>query len=99
MEVLIKPSTIKTKKFMAIFYKDGQKIKTVHFGSKDSSDYTMNKDDKRKELYLKRHQKNENWDNFMTAGSLSRYLLWNKKTLKDSFTDYLKKFKLKLYKK
>ena len=98
MEVSIKPSTLKTKKFMAIFYKDGKKIKTTQFGSKGMSDFTKHNDNKRKELYLKRHQKNENWDDFMSAGSLSRWLLWNKKTFKASLLDYLKKFKLKIEK-
>lgn len=98
MEVSIKPSTLKTKKYTATFYKDGKKIKTTQFGSKGSSDFTIHKDIKRKELYLKRHQKNENWDDFMSAGALSRWLLWNKKTFKDSLLDYLKKFKLKIEK-
>ena len=96
--ILIKPSNLKTKKLMAIFYKDGKKIKTTQFGSKGMSDYTIHKDDKRKELYLKRHKKNENWNDYMSAGSLSRFLLWNKKTLKASLLDYLKRFKLKIEK-
>ncbi len=37
---------------------------------------------------------NENWDNFMSPGSLSRYLLWNKKTLSASIADYKKNFNL-----
>jgi len=95
MKVEIKPSTRKDKKFMAIFYDNDKKIKTTHFGSKGMSDFTINKDKERKERYLDRHRKRENWESYMTAGSLSRYILWNKPTLKASIADYKKKFKLK----
>ena len=43
---------------------------------------------------MKRHKKNENWDKYMTAGSLSRYILWGETTLKKSIDEYRKKFKL-----
>jgi len=96
MKVEIKPSTQKDKKLMAIFYDDnGKKIKTTHFGAKGMSDYTIHKDKERKERYLDRHRKRENWNDYMTAGSLSRWILWNKPTLKASIVDYKKRFKLK----
>lgn len=83
------------KKFTAIFFKDGKKVKTTHFGAFGMSDFTIHKDPKRKERYLKRHRKREKWNDFMTAGSLSRWILWNKTTLESSINDYLKRFKLK----
>lgn len=96
MKVEIKPSTNKNKKYMAIFYDDNSnRIKTTHFGAKGMSDFTIHKDKERKERYLKRHQKRENWNSFMTPGSLSRYVLWNKPTLKGSIRDYKKRFNLK----
>ena len=98
MEVQIKPSKAKGKRFVAIFFENGKKVKTTNFGSSAAENYTMHGDEKRKELYLKRHKKRENWDDYKSAGSLSRYILWNKKTLKSSISDYLKKFKLKLKK-
>ena len=61
------------------------------------SDYTIHKDKKRKERYMKRHKVNENWNDPTTAGSLSRYILWNKPTLKASIEDYRKRFKIKKY--
>ena len=86
------------KKFVAVFYDENKnKVKTTHFGSAGMSDYTINKDDKRKQLYLDRHKKNENWNDFTSAGSLSRFLLWNEKTLESSFKYYLNKFNLKKY--
>ena len=93
MKVDIKKSTKKGKKFMAIFDCDGN-IKTIHFGAEGMSDFTKHKDPKRKERYLKRHRKRENWNDYMSAGSLSRYILWGETTLKKSIDEYKKKFKL-----
>ena len=83
-----------TKKYDAHFKLDNGKEKIVSFGAAGYSDYTLNKDDERKERYLRRHRSNEDWNNFLTAGSLSRWVLWNKKTLKASIADFKRKFKL-----
>tara|TARA_R110001592_G_scaffold32514_2_gene113786 strand:- start:2914 stop:3183 length:270 start_codon:yes stop_codon:yes gene_type:complete len=82
------------KKYDAHFKLDNGKEKVVSFGQAGASDYTINKDDERKERYLRRHRANEDWNNFLTAGSLSRFILWNKKTLKASIADFKKRFKL-----
>lgn len=76
------------KKYKAIF-NDGT---VVHFGARGYEDYTMHRDEDRKNLYLKRHRKNENWNNPKTAGALSRFLLWNKPTLRESLNDYKRRF-------
>ena len=81
---------------MAIFYKDKKKIKTTHFGAAGMSDYTKHKNETRKKRYMSRHRKRENWNNYMSAGSLSRYILWNKPTLKASVKDYEKKHNAKI---
>lgn len=97
MYVSIKPSTSSGKKMMAIFYDTAKKkVKTTHFGASGYEDYTTHGDLQRKQNYLSRHS-NENWNDYMTAGSLSRYLLWNKPTIKASIDDYMRKFKLKEY--
>tara|TARA_R110002153_G_scaffold211965_1_gene364527 strand:- start:29 stop:328 length:300 start_codon:yes stop_codon:yes gene_type:complete len=83
------------KKFKAVFYLDGDKKKTLHFGAKGMSDFTIHKDPKRKENYLARHKVRENWKVPDTAGSLSRWILWNKPSLKESLKDYKNRFKLK----
>ena len=93
MKVKIKNSNKKGKKLMATFNCDGN-LKTIHFGSAGMSDFTKHKDPQRKERYLKRHKKNENWNNPETAGALSRWVLWNKPTLSASISDYKKRFKL-----
>jgi len=94
MKVVIKPSTSSGKKYMAIFTQEGKKIKTTHFGASGASDFTKNKDPKRKASYLARHKSNENWNDYKSAGSLSRYILWNKPTLSASIASYKSRFRL-----
>ena len=98
MFVDFKKSTNSKKKMMAIFYdKDKKKIKTVHFGQAGADDFTITNDEKQKELYRKRHLKDLKTNDFMRAGYLAYFVLWNKKTLKASIADYMKMFKLKKY--
>ena len=78
------------KKFMAVF-SDGSK---THFGAAGMSDYTKHKDSKRKERYMNRHKKRENWNNPKSPGALSRWVLWNKPSLKESISSYKRKFNL-----
>ena len=90
-EIVIQKSEKSDKKFKAII----DKTKTIHFGAKGASDFTKHRDDERKQRYINRHKKNENWteSGFKTAGFLSKNFLWNKKTLKDSVADINNKFK------
>jgi hypothetical protein len=95
-KVVIRPSTRKEKKYMAIFYdKYGKKLKTTHFGQKNYEDFTIHKDKDRKQRYINRHKRNENWKDPTTAGALSLYVLWNKPSFRSSVADYKKRFKLK----
>ena len=94
--VSIKPSTRKEKKFMAIFYdKNGNKVKTTHFGAKGYEDLTIHRDLERKARYITRHKKRENWKDPTSAGSLSRYILWQYPSFDKSVKYYKKKFNLK----
>ena len=94
--VKIKPSKTENKKYTAIFYnKDKTKIKTTHFGAKGYSDYTKHKDPDRKKRYIERHKARENWNNPMSAGALSRYILWQYPSLDKSIKYYKNKFALK----
>jgi hypothetical protein len=98
MYVNIKPSTSQGKKMMAIFYDEAKKkVKTTHFGAGGFDDYTTHGDLTRKMNYLARHKEREDWNDYMTAGSLSRWILWNKPTLSASIKDYINMFKLKEY--
>jgi len=96
--VVIKPSTNKDKKMMAIFSQDGKKIKTTHFGAKGYQDFTsiVTGDEERRKLYLARHNKNENWNDYKSSGSLSRYILWgDSKSIQTNITSYKRRFNLK----
>jgi len=68
--------------------------KKVHFGAKGSSTYIDHKDEKKKDAYIARHRVNENFNNPMTAGSLARFILWNKTTLSASINDFKRRFNL-----
>lgn len=78
------------KKLMAKFINE----KTVYFGQANASDYTIHKDPERKKRYIDRHKNRENWNNYVSAGALSRWILWNKTTLEASIIDYKNKFNL-----
>jgi hypothetical protein len=83
------------KKLMAIFEnKTTKRRKTVHFGAAGMGDYTIHQDWRRKARYIARHQAREDWENFLSAGSLARFVLWNKKSLESSILDYRRRFKL-----
>ena len=98
MYVNIKPSTSSGKKMMAIFYDEAKKkVRTTHFGAVGYEDYTTHGDLQRKMNYIGRHKERENWNDYMTAGSLSLWILWNKPTLTESIEDYMHRFKLKKY--
>ena len=89
----IKKSDKPDKKMMAIFFnpKTGRE-NTTHFGSAGMSDYTINKDPVRRELYITRHFKNEDWNDPTSAGALSRYVLWEKTSLAAGISAYKKRF-------
>ena len=93
MEVVISKSTNKNKKFDAVV--DGKKIS---FGAEGYSDYTIHKDPERKERYITRHAKREDWNKsgLKTAGYWSKHLLWNKDTLTKSINDISKKHNLNI---
>jgi hypothetical protein len=95
IEVFLYKSPNKQKKYRAIFYDGDEEIESIDFGAKNMSDFTIHKDEKRKQRYIKRHQKNEDWNNPFTAGALSRWVLWEKPDLKESWNFYKKKFGFK----
>lgn len=96
MRVIISNSDNKGKRLQAVFYDGDKKVKTTSFGLQGGSTFIDHKDDKKKKAYLARHSRNdEDWNDYMSAGSLARYILWNKTTLAASIADYKNKFKLK----
>ena len=99
MYVSIKPSTSSGKKMMTIFFDvNKKKIKTTPFGASGYEHYSGGHQDlQRKMNYLERHKSTEKWNDYMSAGSLSRWILWNRPSLNESIKDYMRKFKLTKY--
>lgn len=91
--VKIVPSTNPKKKYDAVFRLDDGKEKVVRFGAAGYTDYTLSHDEVKKQAYLARH-KSEDWNNPLTPGALSRWILWNKPTVRGSITDFKNRFNL-----
>ena len=93
MIVYLKKSEKTNKKWMVSI--DDKKI---YFGQKGSSDFTINKDTKRKELYISRHKSRENWtkSGIRTAGFWARWLLWEKKTISEAIKNIEQKFNISI---
>ena len=68
--------------------------KIIHFGASGYSDYTIHKDNARKDKYIMRHIKNENWNDLNTPGCWSRFVLWNQTTIKKSIKDMENRFNI-----
>ena len=93
--ITLKKSSKSDKKYMVIInLSKSNSKKTIHFGAKDYSDYTKHKDSERKQRYITRHKKTENWkkSGIESAGFWSRWILWNKPSFKGSITDTEKRF-------
>ena len=84
------------KKLMAVFENsETKRKKTIHFGAKGMDDYTITKDKAQRERYLTRHVKNENWNNPVSAGALSRFILWGASTSRaTNIAEYRRRFNL-----
>lgn len=86
VKVVHTPAT-SSKKLTAIF-DDGKKIT---FGSKTSTTYAEGASDQKRDAYIKRHKVNENW-NAINPGSLSRYVLWEKRSISAGVEDFKRRF-------
>ena len=67
--------------------------KKIYFGQESASDFTIHKDEERKQRYINRHKANEkqywNKSGIDTASFWSRFLLWEKPTINESY-QYIK---------
>ena len=90
MNIEISKSNKKDKKLMAVI--DGKK--TIHFGDSNYSDFTKHKNEARKDNYISRHS-NEDWSksNVASPAWMSRFILWEKPTLKGAVDNANKKYK------
>ena len=89
MDIVISKSSKPQKKFQAVI--DGRK--TIHFGQAGASDFTKHNDTERKQRYIDRHKKRENWQDPTTAGFFAKHVLWNKPTLTESIKDLDNRYK------
>ena len=93
MNLYIIKSSRKNKKYDLL---DNDKKYILSYGDSRYSDYTIHKDDARKQRYIDRHRKNEDWSKsgIYTAGWWSRWTIWHLKTLEASIRDINKKFNI-----
>jgi hypothetical protein len=85
----LEPAGDGKRKYTA-FFDDGSK---TSFGQYGASDYTMHKDEARRERYRARHKKDLDTKDPKRAGYLSYYILWGDSTsLQQNVKDYNKRF-------
>jgi len=67
--------------------------KRVYFGQAGASDMTQHKDPLKRDRYIQRHQKREDWtkSGINTSGFYSRWLLWEEPTIELAYKKLKKK--------
>lgn len=98
VDVILQKSTNPKKKYMVVVQSSDRK-KTIHFGANGMSDFTHHHDEDRKQRYINRHKKNENFNNPFTAGFWALNILWNKPTIGESIEDTSRRYGLNIKKK
>ena len=94
VSVKITPSDQGSKRYKAVFFENGKKILTRHFGYKGGSTYIDHKDDKIKNAWIARHKIRGNFEDYKSASSLAYHILWNKTSFNESVRSYKNKFNL-----
>ena len=89
MQVTIEKSKNPKKKYTA-----KTDNKTISFGAKGYEDFTIHRDTSRRENYIKRHLAQQDWNiKNLSAGFLSRYVLWEEPTVKKAVEKLNRKYK------
>lgn len=87
-----------THKYKMVFFDSSRKkLKSVQFGAVGYESYPDHQDLQRKANYISRHKAREDFENPMTAGSLSFWILWNKTSVSASYKDFRTRFKYELF--
>lgn len=81
------------KKYDAYFKEEGT-TKIISFGAAGMEDFTITRDKAQQARYIARHEKHEDWSSPMTAGALSRFVLWSAPTLAQGIANYRARFGL-----
>jgi hypothetical protein len=85
----VSKSDRKGKKWVAVF-NDGTK---THFGATGYGDYTLGSTDIQRKSYIARHR-NEDHTDPKKAGTLSRFILWEHRSMDKAIKAYNKKFSI-----
>jgi hypothetical protein len=100
----IRPSSQKSKKFMAIFRSSDSsngklKYTARHFGQRGAQDFILwskinpSFARQRRESYLKRHSRERKlWLDPSTPAALSRWILWEKPSLNSAVKEFRQRF-------
>jgi len=73
------------------FYIINDEFKKVYFGDSRYQHYTQGHlNEKRKQAYIKRHKRKEDWYNPNTAGFFSRWFLWEYPTYDEALRNIKK---------
>lgn len=81
-------------------FKNGDTVAKTHFGGKGCGDYIKysrqnhSLADAKRRAYIKRHGATESWGDPTTAATLSRFILWEKRTLKEAIQAYTRRFRM-----
>ena len=92
--ISMKPANNNIHKYVVVVEKDDGSRRTIRFGAAGMSDFTKHRDEARKQRYLDRHRAREDWNDPLTAGFWSRWILWNKPTIRESLEDVRQRFGL-----
>ena len=90
----VRPSWLPSKKYVATF-SDGT---TTHFGAAGYGDFIRHwrvspaTARRKRQQYIARHAAQETWTDPTAAGTLARYVLWEKPTLPASVRAYKRRF-------
>lgn len=102
----VEPSLQRHKKLRAVFGfggGGGKRTKAVNFGGRGCGDYIQYSAlrgspaglaQAKRRAYIARHGATESWKDPTAPATLSRYLLWERPTLRGAVASYRKRFKV-----
>lgn len=88
------------KKYQAEFVTSDGRRKTVHFGATGYGDFiawsarSKALGNAKRRAYLARHGAAEEWARPDTPATLARYVLWERRSLKNAIREYKKRFRV-----
>ena len=82
---------------MVFYDQERKKVETTHFGKLDEETYITSQDIQLKMNFISLNERRQEWANPTCDKTLVKYLLYNKPTLPESYTDYRNTFRYDLY--